>query len=89
VLKSGGLFGLGSANPMDTKVEWMWQDLNQTKNQIMRSDVVTFNSTGTHEKTTDYQSSVGTVLANYYYLRISWSDEKGSHSVESAKAYCK
>jgi hypothetical protein len=88
-MKSGGLFGLASVKPIDIKVEWMWQDFYRTRNQVMRSDIITFDTDGETTKSTSYNEVSGYVLANYYYLRLSWSDDAGSHSVESAKAYCK
>jgi len=78
----------GTIKPVRVMVEWWFENglhLNQT---VKNSTEYTFDGALQTTKTTVYTAPAGYVFLNYYWVKISWTDDLGQHLVESSKAYC-
>ena len=69
-------------------VEWWWEDGNHSNSKMKSSTEFVFNSSSTTTKSTMWSANVGYVFLNYYWVKISWTDDDGQHNIESTKAYC-
>ena len=89
-LDAEGGFILSSPEPeqVDATVEWWWENAYASGDEIVKSENVTFSNDGYTTKSTSYCAGSGYVLLNYYWVEIHWTDDKGSHSIQSSKAYC-
>lgn len=80
---------VGGTTPITATVEWCWEDGNHQNETIVFSDQWTFSSKSPEEVNTYFSAPSGYVLLNYYWVRITWTDEDGTdNELESNKAYC-
>ena len=77
-----------SDESIQVTVEWWWEDGNHENAALKDSEQVTFDSKNTVSKSTVYSAGSGYVLLNYYWVKFKWTDDDGSHEIESGKAYC-
>lgn len=78
----------GTVEPIDVKIEWFVE--NQTHENVFAINTQTIRFTeGTSMAETTacpvldpYKSSV------YYWVKFTWTDDEGPHSIESNKAFC-
>jgi len=77
-----------SNKSIQVTVEWWWESLDHSNSKIMNSEQVTFSSTSATSKSTVYKAGTGYILLNYYWVKFKWTDDDGSHEMESGKAYC-
>ena len=78
----------GNVQPVAVTVEWWWEDGYHSNAKLKSSDEHTFNSSSTTTKSTAWSADSGYILLNYYWVKITWTDDSGSHLIESSKAYC-
>jgi hypothetical protein len=82
----------GSLNVSDKSVqvtvEWWWESLDHENSKLMNSEQVTFSSVNSTSKSTVHSAASGYILLNYYWVKFKWTDDNGSHEIESGKAYC-
>ena len=78
----------GTIEPISVTVQWWWEDGNHENPNMMNSEETVFNSNNVTTKTTLYSAPVGYVLLNYYWVKLIWTDDTGSHELSSSKAYC-
>lgn len=78
----------GEAESVTVTVEWWWEDAFGSGDQIVRSEMATFDSESSTTKSTSYSASPGFILLNYYWIEIHWTDDDDSHSIQSSKALC-
>jgi len=69
-------------------VEWWWENGDHENATMKDSEQVTFNSENSVSKSTVYSAASGYILLNYYWVKLKWTDDEGSHEIESGKAYC-
>ena len=81
----------GNVQPVAVTVEWWWEDGYHSNAKLKSSAEYTFNSSSTTTKSnfpTYLWKCFNYILLNYYWVKISWTDDSGSHLIESSKAYC-
>lgn len=78
----------GEVTTISVTVEWWWEDGNHANAKMMDSEELIFNSSNVTKKSTIYKAAVGYVFMNYYWVKLSWTDDSGQHNKESSKAYC-
>ena len=69
-------------------VEWWYEDENHENAEMKNTEQITFNSETAVSKTTVYSVSDGSILKNYYWVKFKWTDDSGTHELESDKAFC-
>ncbi len=69
-------------------VEWWWENGFHLDRQLKSSVQVAFAQSGTTYKSSVYRAPDGYVLLNYYWVRITWTDDRGPQEIVSGKAYC-
>lgn len=78
----------GDAEPITISIEWWWEDGNGSNDSRVSTDHTTITSTYfLDHHTTRHYADPGYVLCNYYWIKISWTDDEGSHNMTSRKAY--
>jgi hypothetical protein len=78
----------GSPKHITATVEWWWENAYHGDDEKVHSDHVTFYSESCSTRTTYVTASPGYVSLNYWWVKIRWSDDDGSYTIESSKAYC-
>ena len=78
----------GTEKSVPVIVEWWWEDGNHSNSKIKSSAEYTFDSATTTTKSTVWSADSGYILLNYFWVKITWTDDDGQHSIESSKAYC-
>ena len=78
----------GTVKPIDVTLEWWWENGYHTDQKLKSSTQFNFNSNSTTSKSSVWPAASGYYLLNYYWVKITWTDDSGAHSLESAKAYC-
>ena len=87
--KGKGIFqSKGSPKSITVTVEWWWENAYGANAQKIESSSVTFYSESYSTQSTYHSASPGYVLLNYWWVKIRWSDDDGSHRIESSKAHC-
>ncbi|HOY31523.1 MAG TPA: hypothetical protein PKW80_06560 [Bacteroidales bacterium] len=69
-------------------VEWWWENSYHGDQTMQKSEQFAFNSNSYQTKSTVYQAPAGYILMNYYWIKLIWTDDNGSHILESGKGYC-
>lgn len=78
----------GTVEPVNVKVEWMVENATHENAFAINTQTVSFVEGKSVTKATaclvldPYRYSV------YYWVRLSWTDDKGNHTIESNKAFC-
>ena len=78
----------GTVKPVSVTAEWWWEDGYHSNSKIKSSTEYTFDSGSITSKSTVLSAPTGYILLNYYWVKITWTDDDGQHSIESSKAYC-
>lgn len=78
----------GTVKSVPVIVESWWEDGYHSKSKIKSSTEYTFDSASTTTKSTVWSAATGYILLNYYWVKITWTDDDGQHFIESSKAYC-
>ncbi len=78
----------GNAEDITATVEWWWENFFGANDQIVKSEQAIFSSESYATKSTSYSAGSGFILLNYYWVEIHWTDDDGSHSIQSSKAFC-
>lgn len=79
---------IGTVEPVDVKVEWFVENATHENAFAINTQIIQFTEGTNITKATacsvldPYRYSV------YYWVRFTWVDDKGSHSIESNKAFC-
>ena len=81
-------FSEGDPKPITATVEWWWVNYYHENQKKVETETQIFNSENYSTRSTVYKARPGNVLLNYYWVKIHWTDDEGSHSTESVKAYC-
>jgi hypothetical protein len=84
----GGMFGPNDTEPVSVSAEWWWEDSNNQNDELMDSETFTVTNETPTSFTTTYSAATGYILLNYYWVKLTWTDAEGSHTVESGKAFC-
>ena len=77
----------GEVKPIELTIEWWWESGDQTTQQLVDTERITINTSGTTSRSAVYRTAPGYILLNYYWAKIRWSDDTGQKEVESGKAY--
>ena len=85
---TGLLQPAGEPEPITATVKWWWENFSGGGDQIVKSEMVTFDSETSTTKSATYEANPGYILMNYYWVEIHWTDDDGSHSIQSSKAFC-
>lgn len=78
----------GTVEPIDVTVEWFVESLTQENTFAINTQTIKFTEGTSIAKTTacpvldPYRYSV------YYWVKFTWTDDKGKHSIQSNKAFC-
>ena len=78
----------GKQKSIQVTVEWWWESGDHTENRVISSTQYVFDSDNTTSKSTVHSAGSGFILLNYYWIKITWTDDDGQHVLESNKAYC-
>lgn len=87
--KDKSSFLQSSASPEDitVRIMWVFEPRTDAGPEVMESERVTVgNDRATYS--TSYSAGSGNVLLNYWSVRIEWTDDEGTHTIESDKALC-
>jgi len=75
--------------PISVTVEWWWENAVHEDDEMKDSETFSVASQTPMTFTSTHSAASGYILLNYYWVKISWTDEAGEdHEVESDKAYC-
>jgi len=78
----------GTIKPVRVMVEWWFENGLHLLPVIKSSTEYTFDSELPTTKTAVYAAPGGYIFLNYYWVKISWTDDNGQHFIESSKVYC-
>lgn len=78
----------GTVNPINATVEWWWENGFHMDQKMLSSSEVTFNSGSVTSKSSAWSTAAGYSLLNYFWVKITWTDDDGPHTLESSKAFC-
>jgi PKD repeat protein len=78
----------GYLRPVYVSAEWYFQPAGGGLPILKSSTEYVFDSKLITSKSTVYSAPPGYVLANYYYLKLVWTDDSGQHALVSEKALC-
>jgi len=78
----------GTVKPIVVTVEWWWENGFHSDQKLKSSTQTTFSSGHSTLKSSVWSAPSGYYLLNYFWAKISWTDDDGPHLIESSKAYC-
>jgi hypothetical protein len=78
----------GVVKPIELTVEWWWENAYHSNQKLQKTSRVLVNVGGVNELSDVYSAGIGYYFLNYHWVKIKWTDELGSHEIESPKAYC-
>ena len=81
-------FSEGDPKPITATVEWWWENYYHQNQEMIKTETQIFNSESYSTRSTIFNAGSGYVLLNYFWVKIHWTDDEGSYSIESDKAYC-
>ena len=79
---------IGGDDPVTVTIDWWWEDAAGLNDEIYSTETYTFSENQPIEHTTTYDVPAGFFLLAYWWAEFTWSDDDGSHSIESNKAFC-
>jgi hypothetical protein len=87
--KDKSSFLQSSASPEDitVRIMWVFEPRTDAGPEVVESERVTVSSDRA-TYSTSYSAGSGNVLLNYWSVRIEWTDDEGTHTIESDKALC-
>jgi len=77
----------GTIKPVIVTVEWWWENGYHSEQQMVYTQDYIFDSGNPTSKNSICYAASGYYLLNYYWVKISWTDFDGPHTVESDKAF--
>ena len=79
---------LKGSTPITATIQWIWADAAHANQTVQKTETYTFSATGA--SSTTYNAQPGYVLLNYWWVKVSWTDQDGTaKSVESSEAFCR
>lgn len=79
---------IGGDDPVTVTIDWWWEDAAGLNDELYSTETYTFSENQPMEHTTTYDAPAGFFLLCYWWAEFTWSDDDGSHSIESNKAFC-
>jgi hypothetical protein len=68
--------------------EWWWCGLDNAEPTLFSSTEFDFNSNSSTSYSSHYYHPSNLLLNHQFWFRITWTDDKGQHILESAKVNC-
>jgi hypothetical protein len=84
----GGMLGSKETETISVTAEWWWENADHENAELKDSETFTFSTETPTSFTTTYSAGTGYILLNYYWVKLTWTDADGSHTLESGKAFC-
>jgi len=79
---------LKGSTPITATVQWIWADAAHANQTVQKTESYTF--TANAAGSTTYNAQPGYILLNYWWVKISWTDQDGTaKSVQSSEAFCR
>lgn len=79
---------VGPPKTMQVTGEWWWSDEKNEKSSLMDSRQFIFDSNNISSCSAYHSAPQNYFLFQLYWFRITWTDDKGLHVLESNKAIC-
>jgi hypothetical protein len=77
----------GPIKPINVTAQWWWEEFPGRNTQLLGSQTYTFNSGVNTSHSFEFSAPNGYVLWHYFWLRLSWTDDKGLHTINTSKVY--
>lgn len=79
---------LGDPKPITVIVEWWWVNGLGTNHQLRGTSSRVFEPGKNIAFTSGLNAKTGCYHMNFIWAKVRWTDDTGSHLLESNKAYC-
>ncbi len=78
----------GDPKPITVVVEWWWKSGYGTNQQLRSTSSKVFEPGKTTAFTSGLNAQPGYYHLNYIWAKIKWTDDTGSHMIESNEVFC-